>query len=719
MEYTLYICEKPSQGRDIAAVLGAKKREPSHITGPGVIVTWCFGHLLEQAPVSKYREDIQPWAIEKLPVVPKDWKMLVKDKSKDQLKAIKKLLEGTSSVVIATDADREGELIAREILHKFKYKGKVARLWLSALDDASIRKALDNIKDGSTTESLYYAGLARQRADWLIGMNASMASTVLFSNRLIGSLSVGRVQTPTLGLIVNRDREIENFKPKDFFELFAIFNSLDQQSIKLKWRVPENIHGDDAPRCLDKTLAQDVADKIQNKNGTITEFLTKNKSQPAPLPFSLSELQKKASSMFNLSAKEVLNIAQALYETHKAITYPRTDCGYLPDEQFGDAENIIMTITSINNEYKEISKLCDFNFKSSCWNNKKVTAHHGMIPTNNKVNLNAMSENERSIYNLICKTFIAQFLGDYKYAQTTVSLTCEGEEFTTSGKQELEAGWKKAIKDNDKTEDNQLPTFDEKTSLINMSSEVVAKKTTPPQRYTEGTLIGAMKSIGRLVKDEKMKKTLRDTSGIGTEATRADILEKILDRDYITKKGKDLISTEKGRALIDTVPELLKNPETTASWEDALNDIAIGKYPIDVFMSQQEEIINEVISNLVLKSKQSNPFIKLIDCKNMHKCPNCSKPLQKIQAKKDKRFFWGCLGYPECKYTAPDLKGSPGQHKERVVQPNATNFECAKCNNELILRKGQHGLFWGCSNYPKCKESYKNHGEKPVFDKVV
>lgn len=621
----LYICEKPSQARDIARVLGVTTRGEGYIEGQGIQVTWCLGHLLELAPPESYCNNLKPWRMDVLPVVPKKWVVSPVARTKKQFNIIKKLLKSTKHVIIATDADREGDVIGREILDYCGFKGKVERLWLSALDDVSIKKALGNIHPGSFSENLYKAGLGRQRADWLVGMNLTMAATSLFGNkngeRGQGVLSVGRVQTPTLKLVVDRDREIDNFQPKDYFVLLAEFagailntnsSNTDGNAFWAKWRAPDEFC-DEEGRCLHKEYVDAVAQKIENKEAKVRTFSQKQKKTKAPLCFSLSELQRVASSKFGLSAKKTLEVAQSLYEKHKATTYPRTDCGYLPISQFDESKIILNAIKAIDPSLVGIIVKVNPGYRSTVWNDKKITAHHAIIPTSNKnVSYASMSENEKQIYDLIRKRYIAQFLGAYVYMQRKIEVICEEELFKATANTSVEAGWKRAVQpeqgDDDSTnEDDQIgrniPELKEDEVLSCINNKTDLRQTKPPSRFTEGSLITAMKSIGKYVSDNDLKKVLKDTAGIGTEATRANILETLFKRNYVVKKGKQLLSTDKGRRLVDFLPDILKNPATTAQWEQTLNNIASGKSSLDEFIYDQIDVLDSVLERL--SEKQS------------------------------------------------------------------------------------------------------------------
>jgi DNA topoisomerase-3 len=682
---TLYLCEKPSQGRDIAKLLSCTEKGSGFLQhkSNNTIVSWCFGHLLEAAKPDAYCENIKPWRMEVLPIIPVEWELEIKDKSKIQFKTIQALLKETRTVVIATDADREGEVIAREILEYCKFKGTIKRLWLSALDDVSIQKALCEIREGYTTENLYYAGLGRQRADWLIGMNMTMAASVIFGKYGEGVLSVGRVQTPTLKLIVDRDKAIEDFKPKNYFELIAQFTTQENEpkSFYAKWQAPE-YECDEEGYLLNYALIQSFADKVRNKPACVFSFDDKQKNQHAPLCLSLSQLQKIASSKWGYSASKTLETAQSLYETHKAITYPRTDCGYLPESQHSQAKEIFDVLEYVNLDFAEVIMNCDINQKSMSWNDKKITAHHAIIPTTNKnVLLSKMSDAEQKIYDLICKYYLAQFLGDYEYVQRTITVLCEGEKFKASSNTSVSLGWKRvlnaSVKENadknmeeEETAFGSIPYLTENQILLHTDEKILTKHTKPPAHFTEGTLIEAMKSIGKLV-DEKYKKILKETAGIGTEATRASIIETLFLRNYIQRKQKSLIATERGKNLISCLPSMVCDPILTAEWEQALDKVGEGQLNLDAFMKNQGELLNCMLNAISDEAKKNPETIRKLNAhqekipkqnanaNGKHKCTVCDKPLSRRVSSKDKTYFWGCTGFPKCRFTAKDSGGLP------------------------------------------------------------
>ena len=604
----LFICEKPSQAKDIAQVLGASTRTEHCFEGAGVSVTWCVGHLLSLAPPEHYCEQLKPWRMAVLPIVPTAWTVMPQEKTKKQLTGIGKLLKKATAVVIATDADREGDVIGREVLDYFNYKGPLERLWLSALDEASIKKALLSIRPGDSTYALYQAGLGRQRADWLVGMNLTMAVSCLFGVRGQGVLSVGRVQTPSLKLIVDRDLSIEQFKPHPYFVLKAQFQTAEQDAFWSTWVIPEDLSDIDG-RCVNKAVVDEMATAIANQTARVITFSDARKKTSAPLCLSLSTLQKLASSQFGLTAKQTLDVAQTLYEKHKATSYPRTDCGYLPESQFSDAKNVFHALAHIDDSIKPLLDKCNLQFKSSVWNDKKITAHHGIIPTSHaRVDMQSMTQPECQIYGLIRAYFIAQFLGDYVYSQRQAEIGVCEQVFKTGSNTPITAGWREAIsgledvqkdEEDDKSPDQGLiPLLAENESLLTHATHVTPCKTKPAARFTEGTLITTMKSIAKYVDDARLKKILKDTAGIGTEATRANIIETLVSRDYIKRQGKQLISTTKGRQFIEQLPASITSPATTALWEQTLDSIANGESTLSDFLDDQRDTLDGMLMQL-------------------------------------------------------------------------------------------------------------------------
>lgn len=697
----LYLCEKPSQAKDIARVLGAKQRNNGYFAGDGVMVTWCFGHLLEMATPEDYDPKFKQWRLETLPIIPEKWILKIRKDAKKQYKIIVSLFKKVDVCVVATDADREGEAIAREVMEMGRWKGPVKRLWLAALDDKSIQQALDNLLPGEQTENLYKAASARSKADWLVGMTLSRLYTLIAQQAgYDGVMSVGRVQTPTLKLVVDRDRSIEEFVPISYFDVVAEFQSSDQDEVFVgKWKVPDAIAGIDS-RCLSQPSAQVVAKRCQGKDAVVTEAMTKRVKEPAPLVFALSNLQQEASKRFGMGGQAVLDCAQSLYETHKVTSYPRTDCQYLPQSQFDAATDIINTLQRID-DYKIIAKNANTSLRSKVWNDKKITAHHAIIPTGIKPT-NQLTDSETKIFDLICRRYLAQFYPTYEWDHTHIELMVEKDCFQLKGKQVVNWGWKVAVQDADSSNEKALPEIKKGDLFELVNTKVENKQTQAPISYTEGTLIQAMNNIGKSVKNPVLKKRLKESSGIGTEATRASIIEVLLKRNFIRKQGrKNLVSTVQAKALIDALPEPIKDPATTAVWEQALEDIAQGKGNAIQFVDDQANMVRLLTERV----KQDVPTgFKVLEANNEKiACPQCDHSL--VRRKGKNGFFWGCRNYPECNITLPDDKGKPGKAREKE---KLTDQWCPECVKGVLLRrksskgKNKGKTFLGCNRYPEC-----------------
>lgn len=590
----LFLCEKPSQAKDIARVLGANRRGDGCWLGPDVTVTWCIGHLLETAPPDAYDARYKRWVLTDLPIVPERWKMQVKPKTASQFKAVKRLLLEASELVIATDADREGEMIARELVEHCRYRGPIQRLWLSALDDASIRKALAALKPGTETFNLYHSALGRSRADWLIGMNMSRLFTLLGrQSGYQGVLPVGRVQTPTLRLVVDRDRSIADFVPVPYWAIEVRLQA-DGTPFTAQWRAQDDVC-DEQGRCLAQPHAQQALQAMQGaSHAKVIKLRTERMREAPPLPFDLGTLQEICSKKFGLGAQETLDIAQALYETHKLITYPRSDCGYLPLSQHSEAPAIIAALARSDASLAPLLAELQPQRRSRAWNDAKVSAHHGIIPTAAATDLSRLAGKQRSVYTLIRARYLAQFLPNHEYDRTQADFDCAGQALRAVGKVIVEPGWRRAMpealapaKGREPTPAQALPALHQGQQC---SVEGVTLKdlwTQPPKPFTEGDLIKAMKNVAKLVDDPRLKQKLKDTTGIGTEATRAGIIQGLLDRDYLTKQGKALSASSAAFGLIDAVPRAIADPGTTAIWEQALDMVQSGEMSLEDFVAKQ------------------------------------------------------------------------------------------------------------------------------------
>ncbi|MEA1028114.1 DNA topoisomerase III [Pseudomonas sp. N-137] len=650
----LFLCEKPSQGRDIAKVLGATRRGDGCLIGIDSTVTWCIGHLLETAPPEAYGIQYKNWSLDHLPIIPKQWQVEVKPKSATQFKVIKRLLSEATSVVIATDADREGEMIARELLELCKYRGPVERLWLSALNEASIRKALSSLKSSQETFPLYHSALARSRADWLIGMNLSRLFTLLGRRAgYDGVLSVGRVQTPTLRLVVDRDRAIASFVSVPYWDVNVHLSSMGQPFIA-SWQPPSSGR-DEAGRCLQQTLARHAVQAISSgMTTTVLSLQTEHSREAPPLPFDLSTLQEVCSRKLGLGVQEVLNIAQALYETHKATTYPRSDCRYLPESMFNEVPAVFEALLKTDPALQPSFGRLDRSLHSRVWNDAKVTAHHGIIPTIEPANIARMSEQERQVYELIRSHYLAQFLPHHEFDRTQVVLQCGEERLTAVGKQILVQGWKGLLCEN--TEEDEpnhksqvLPVLQQGTQCAVDDVELKALRTAAPKPLTEGDLIKAMKNVAKLVNDPRLKQKLRDTTGIGTEATRAGIIKGLIDRGYLLKKKRALMASAAAHTLIEAVPAAIADPGMTAIWEQALDEIEAGRLSLDAFIDKQANWIAQLVAHC-------GALTLAVPVEAGPTCPICNASMLRRKGKSG--LFWSCSQYPGCKGAIPIRKNT-------------------------------------------------------------
>lgn len=619
MTLKLFLCEKPDQGKNIAAVLsGGKARMMNGYMdcGNNIVVTWAIGHILEQANPEDYDEALAKREnLTALPIVPVRWKMRVVEDKKKQFEAVRSQIRKASEVVIACDAGREGELIAREILEFCEFRGKVSRLWLQALNKASIEKALASILPGEKTHGLYMAGLARARADWLIGMNMSRVFTQAYGEYNKGgfasSISVGRIQTPTLGIVVARDAEIEGFVEKSFFNLTGHFQH-ENGLIKASYLLPESLC-DANGYCINRGHLEAVAAKVSGQQGVISLVESELKKEVAPLPYDLSTLQQEASKRLKVSVKTVLDVAQSLYEKHKIISYPRVDSRYLVESMFKDVPDIAASIVAIDPSMSEVLKLVDLNVKGRAWNTIEVekSDHHAMMPlaVDGAFDMKSLSKHEWVVYQMIRDRFILQFAHAHEFLASKITVECLGERFIATGKAIRFIGWKglfatKEIDTKSSGKENEdgalnLPEVAQDDSVVVTRSDVTDGKTKPPARFTEGTLLAAMENVGHLVSDPKLKKILGSSGGLGTPATRAATIEGLKDKQFLLEQsGKTpfLMSSPKGRMVIDKLPDVLKSPETTAAWEIALEQIEKGKLSYDGFMREQVALVERLVA---------------------------------------------------------------------------------------------------------------------------
>jgi DNA topoisomerase III len=722
----VFLCEKPSQGAQLAAALGARTRGDGVYRGDGIAVTWCIGHLLEQAAPEKYGEQFSRWELQTLPILPDPWQLEVKSSVKSQFNVVKSQLKQATEVVIATDADREGEVIAREIMDLVGYRGKISRLWLTTMDPASVKRGLSQLKPESSTRHLYHSGLGRSRADWLMGMNITRALTTAFAGGGKGNvLHCGRVQTAVLGLVVRRERQIQNFKAKPYFVLDARFEIMGTV-VPMDWMAPEIVLDKDG-HCVDPAVIDAVVSKISGKVGRVTNVSAEPSKESAPLPYYLGEIQKEANRRFGMKPQQVLDACQSLYETHKATSYPRTDCGYLMDEMWDEVPSVLQALVDVDPSMKPLVSATKLDQKPRCFNSSKCTAHHGIVPTAySQVKLAAMSNTERSIYELIRRRYIAQFLGDHLFTKTVIEVSCEGESFSKSGRTTTFAGWKRAelsVADSTgKAEDQAviLPSCKPGDQAIVTQAAKLAKKTEPPKRYTDGTLVAAMEAIDKEIDDPRFKAVMKskEKAGIGTEATRAAIIDGLYKRGYIGNEKKSIIPTDRGTQLVllleKMVPQLV-DPVLTAHWEEQLSQVEAGNLQLHQFEGSIAKWLGGIIeeirdkagtAQIVGAEPTGKPTTKPAPKPpaGAQKCPSCGEG-HMVQRNSAKGLFWGCSAYPKCRHSMADQDGAPvakAAGAGKAATGNLAGQVCPTCGKgKLQLRnlKDSSKQFWGCSEY--------------------
>ncbi|MDC5821146.1 DNA topoisomerase III [Vibrio europaeus] len=624
----LFIAEKPSLGRAIAAALpGPKKNDQGFIRcGNGDVVTWCIGHLLEQVEPDAYDERYKKWNLADLPIVPEQWQLRPRKSASKQLTVVRKLLKDANHIVHAGDPDREGQLLVDEVLDYCKVsktkKEATQRLLISDLNLPAVKRALSQMRSNREFVPLSVSALARSRADWLYGMNMSRAYTLLGQKAgYQGVLSVGRVQTPVLGLVVRRDEEIENFIPRDYFTLHALIPYQDGSSafdIRARWKPSDACKPwqDEEGRVLNRKLVENVANRIANQPAKVVESEQKQTKQSAPLPYSLSALQIDAAKRFGMSAQQVLDTCQSLYEKHKLITYPRSDCRYLPIEHYSQASSVCDAISNNANELGSAVSGANLSLKSKAWNDKKVDAHHAIIPTPKKASVNGLSGNEMKIYQQIARQYLMQFYPAAVYAEAKLVFDIAGGTFMAKGRQLVSAGWKELmgkVDDEDASVDA-VPPLPEGSVLTCREGEIKDRKTEPPKHFTEATLLQAMTGIARFVEDKELKKILKETDGLGTEATRAGILDTLFKRQLLLRQGKSILSTPAGRGLIHALPSESTFPDMTANWEHQLQGMAERNQAYQPFMQALQQridgLMHQVRSGEVPESLRHLPKVE-------------------------------------------------------------------------------------------------------------
>jgi len=634
----LYIAEKPSLGRAIAAVLPQPQRKGDGCIylANGDVVSWCIGHLLEQAEPESYDPAFKRWQLQHLPIVPATWKLQARASSKAQLGVLKKLIQQADQLVHAGDPDREGQLLVDEVIHWCGVKGaKLAatqRLLISDLNPSAVNRAMQQLKSNQDFVPLSTSALARSRADWLYGLNMTRAYTLQGQKAgYQGVLSVGRVQTPLLGLVARRDLTIQNFVSKPFYQVLAHLllseNADLASSFCAKWQPSSACepYQDEEGRVLNQALASKVANTISGQPAEVVKLEQKNKQQFAPLPYNLSSLQIDAAKRYGLSAQQVLDIAQQLYERHQLITYPRSDSRHLPKEQLQAVPTVSKAVTVHNEELAAMVAGADFSRKSKAWDDSQVQVHHAIIPTEKALAANRLSLGEQQIYQLIARQYLLQFYPPYCYAETLLEVRISGGLFRTIAKTEQSKGWKQWLGTRPKNNINADQDDDETAALLPpltlgqqlfcQRGEVLEKNTQPPEHFTDATLLAAMTGISRYVDDPEIKKILRDTDGLGTEATRAGIIELLFKRGFLRRDGKHILATAIGHSLIAALPDIASKPDMTAQWEAMLNQISQRQQSYQQFMQPLTANLQQLIVNAQQSlpsglAQQKSPFVK-------------------------------------------------------------------------------------------------------------
>ena len=698
-------------GAEIAKCLtGPVIRKDGYLETKDGIVTWGFGHILRQAEPEEYDEKYKRWRMEDLPIIPEKWRLLVSESCVKQFEIVKGLIARADEIVHAGDPDREGQLLIDEVLDYVENTKPVMRILLNALDEKSIKKAIHSLRENSEFLNLKQSALARARADWLIGMNLSRAYTLAAQragHRIV--LPIGRVKTPTLALVVRRERELENFVPVDYFVIKAKF-AHENGEFMTNWKaMDEQIGLDSEGRLIDEVTAKALVDKFQRANnepGVVTLYETTEKKESQRLPFSLSALQVLAGKRFGFEPQLVLDTAQKLYEK-KLTTYPRSDCDYLPENQFEDAKVILSNLANLDqNQISSWANKADAGIKSRAWNDKKISAHHAIIPTQERCNFSTLTEAEQKLYGLIAQAYIAQFYPQHVYLQTKVEVHYLKERFTASGKVIKVLGWKELYgaadaEEKKEDEDALLPEMKKKDEVFCKEAFFDKKATRPPARFTAATLLAGMKEIHKYVKNPEAKKKLKDVYGIGTEATRATIIKELISRGFLQNEGKKktLIPTKAAYLLVDALPDEMTYPDSTAVWEDHLHRMAAGDTELKLFLAEQESFTKALCE----KAKQMVMPIH----EGQNKCPRCKQGVLQLRNGKN-GAFWGCSNYPSCRATYEDDHGS-------IKKPDHL---CPRCKQgDLRLRNGKNGAFWGCSNYPSCRATYNDDKGKPDFNR--
>ncbi len=682
MGKTLVIAEKPSVGRDIGRVLKCGKKIEGALEGSQYIVTWGLGHLVTLADPEHYDKKYKDWKMEDLPMLPEKMDIEVIKQTGKQYQAVKRQIyrKDVSDIVIATDAGREGELVARWILKKADNHKPCKRLWISSVTDKAIRQGFEHLKNAKEYDNLYHAAVCRAEADWLVGLNATRALTCKYN----AQLSCGRVQTPTLAMIAKREEEIRKFVPKPYYGL-----QLQAEGVVFTWKDEKS----GSYRSFQKDWIANIQKKLSGKKLQIIKADTKVKKQGAPQLYDLTQLQREANQKFGFSAKETLNIMQRLYENHKVLTYPRTDSRYLTADVMGTIKERLQAINAgVYREFAAPLIRRELPKKPAFVNDAKVSDHHAIIPTEQAPNYIHMSNEERKIYDMVVRRFLAVMYPAYEYEESVLTGGVEGEHFYARGTRPLHMGWKAVYENQSEDEEEEelkrqnLPVMQKGQEFSVSGIRLTEGKTKPPARFTEGTLIAAMENPVRYMEssNKEMAKTLGETGGLGTVATRADIIEKLFSGFLLEKKGEDIYTTAKARQLLELVPEDLRKPELTAEWEMKLSKIAEGKLSDRKFMNE----IRIYATDLVKEIKTAEGTFRHDNLTNKL-CPDCGKRLLAVNGKNSRLLV--CQDR-ECGY--------------RQTIAKTTNARCPQCHKRMeLIGSGENASF-------VCKCGYKERLSK-------
>ena len=691
----LFIAEKPSLGRAIAEGIGSGEKKDGYISlkNGEVIVTWCFGHILEQWYPEQYDEKYKKWNMADLPLIPSEWKVSVKKESAKQFKVIKELIGKADYIVNAGDPDREGQLLIDEVLGYVGNKKPVKRILLNAIDDKSVKQALSDLRNNDDFVGLRNSALGRSRADWLVGMNLSRAYSLQAQDAGYGHISVGRVMTPTMALVVRREQEIMNFKPTTHYQVQVEWSHTNGK-FSTTWVIPEDFEGlDSEGRLLSKEQADKVLKDVEGQPGKIVKLTEKEKKVGQRLPYSLSTLQIEAGRRYGYSPQQVLDTMQGLYEA-KLTTYPRSDCDYLPENQRSEANDVLRAIGSITKDgFNELVTKADTSICSRAWNDKKISAHHAIIPTSVNPKFDSLETIQQRLYLMVAQAYLAQFFPIHTYTAIKVEVESAGHTFAGTGKIVLNNGWKEIYIDIADEEDDEapaIPELNEGEDAIYNEGNVQERITKPPSRFTPATLLKAMKEIYKYVKDESLKADLKEFNGIGTEATRAGIIEKLQTSNYLAVKNGKLVPTDIAEMAVKILPDEITYPDTTAVWEKELEDVAQGSMSLADFTSKQTERINTFLAQA--------KTVNIAPAQDAAKCPECGKLMKRRKGANG--FFWGCTGYPECRFTAPDKSGKPDFSAKKGGETVSVG-KCPRCGKD-VLESAKSFSCVGYKDEPKC-----------------